>query len=483
MKVVSAQEMIRIEQEAIQKGASAEGFMRTVGRKIASVLLAYLQNQQQSKRVDLLVGKGNNGGDAYAAGLFPLEAGVEVKAWTLYPEEKRGELNRKLGREFLGKGGLMASPQEKVSFEETSVILDGLLGTGFQRKVEASMGHLILRANDSGKPIFAIDLPSGLNGTTGEAGIYCIRADETIALGFAKLGFFLREGWNCVGRLRVIDFGLSEEGAQASAWIPQGSDLRLPPVVRNRHKYETGYVVGLSGSSLFPGAAQLAALAALRAGAGIVRIFHTADRMEGPMEVIFEPWKESSWKEEIKRAKAIFIGPGIGPSLQSKLPAICKQVQVPCVLDAEALLPTIKTYPQKTILTPHQGEMLRLLQLKQMPQEEVFLEQVQAFSAQKKVVVVLKGAPTWVFIPSKLPVIIPRGTPAMAKAGTGDVLTGILAALLAQGLDLEEAALLGVTLHALAGEEAAEDKTVYGVIASDLIKQLPSAFRRLGATG
>lgn len=486
MKVVSAQEMIRIEQKAIQKGADAEGFMRAVGKKGAQAILSFLKKHHLLERVDLLVGKGNNGGDAFAIGIELLKAGVQVKAWAFYPAEKRSELNRKLGQEFEETGGQFASLQEKVSFAEASLLVDGLLGTGFQGSVEPFMGHLILKANDSGKPIFAIDLPSGLNATTGEVGSYVIHAFETIALGLPKLGFFLREGWNVVGRIRMVDFGLSEEAqeeAKPFAWIPSGSHFSLPSVVRNRHKYEAGYVVGLSGSSLFPGAPQLAGLAALRAGAGIVRIFHADDRIEGPPELILQPWKEALWKEELQRAKALFIGPGLNPSFQKKLPALLKQIQLPCVLDAEALIPEISSFPKETILTPHRKEALRLFQLKAETSPEELIEKAKQFSEQKQVVIVLKGAPTWVFAPGKLPAIIPRGTPAMAKAGTGDVLTGVLAALLAQGMKGEEAALLGVTLHALAGEEAARDKTVYGVIASDLIKRLPSAFRMLGATG
>jgi hydroxyethylthiazole kinase-like uncharacterized protein yjeF len=249
--------------------------------------------------------------------------------------------------------------------------------------------------------------------------------------------------------------------------------LKLPPIVKNRHKYEAGYVVGLSGSDLFRGAPQLSGLAALRAGAGIVRVFHLDDIGSYPMELICQKWDENSWKKELKRADALFLGPGL-----RVFPISLSEIEIPSVVDADLLQPNV-SFPKKAILTPHRGEMLRLLGRQKFSNDEEMISLCQQFASSKKIVLVLKGFPTIVFTAEKKPLVIARGDPGMATAGSGDVLTGILAALLAQKMSCYEAAILGVYLHALAGERAAQDKTSYSLIASDLIDYLPQAFRHL----
>ncbi len=481
LKVVTALEMARIEKKAIQKGASEERFMEEAGKKVAQAAMEFAETRKLGKKVALLVGKGNNGGDAYAAGCFLLDEGYKVRAFPLYPVEDCSKLNRKFGEKFRKKRGVV-EPVGEMGFENEGLILDGYLGTGFKGKVEKEMGLAIQRANESGKPILAIDIPSGLNGSTGEVGSHVIVAQETIALGLPKSGFFFRQGWNCVGRLRVEDFGLPKEAideAEAIAYLPKWSDLQLPEIVRTRHKYQAGYVVGYGGSKELPGAVKMAGLAALRAGAGIVRIFHPGDIGPAEDELISNEWSAKGWKEALEKAKAVFVGPGLGRSDDVKkwLNKHLKEIKQPCVLDADALLDGVKSYPKFSVLTPHRGEVLRVLGLKAAPREEELFAKVMRFCDRKEVIIVLKGAPTFVFAPKKVPIIVPRGDPGMAKAGTGDVLTGIIAAMLAQGLSLLEAAVLGVALHAIAGEEAVKEKTSYCLIAKDLIDFLPNAFQ------
>ena len=218
----------------------------------------------------------------------------------------------------------------------------------------------------------------------------------------------------------------------------------------------------------------MAGLAALRAGAGIVRVFHKGDIGNTPMELICQKWNKKEWSRELKRANAVFAGPGLGAGSRSWM----KGISLPVVVDADALQKGAR-FPTQAVLTPHRGEMLRLLGLKSAPQEEDFLARCQKFAERQPVILVLKGAPTYLFAHGKPPLIIPRGDPGMATAGAGDVLTGILAGFLAQKLDLYDAAAVGTYLHALAGEKAAEEKTSYGVIAGDLIEFLPAAFQEL----
>jgi NAD(P)H-hydrate epimerase len=478
-KVVTVEEMARIEKKAIETGFSEEAFVEEAGRKIALAALAYIEAHQLPKSVYLLIGKGNNGSDAYSAGIQLLQRSIEVRAFVLFEESECHAENQKWGERFQKKGG---SVEREVNFEGMGLILDGFLGSGFNGRVEPLMAEAIERAVESGKPILAIDIPSGLNGSTGKAEGTVIQATQTIALGLPKIGFFIRQGWNCVGDVRVEDFGLPQElvdEAEAVAYLPNWTALKLPPMIRTRHKYQAGYVVGFAGSRDFSGAPKLAGLAALRAGAGIVRVFSLEELGPGPVELIANVWSPDAWKEALSRAQALFIGPGLGRSKEAHkwLERHLKEIRQPCVLDADALLPDRETFPAQAILTPHRGEVLRLLGLQAGVEEEALWGKIADFCEKTRAVLVLKGAPTMVFAPGKKPVIIPRGDPGMATAGSGDVLTGILAALLAQGMGRYEAAVLGVTLHAIAGEKAAREKTSYCMIASDLIEALPKAFQ------
>ncbi len=458
-KVITAEEMARLE-----KGGDSEKYMERAGLGVAQCVVQHIEAHGLPKKITLLVGKGNNGGDAYVAGLCLLEKGYEVIAYALYDDVS--PLNQKFREKFRKKQGQFGKTLE-------GLIIDGLLGTGFKGKLDAKMQALIEKANASHLPIIAIDIPSGLHGTTGEVNPIAIRAKETITLGFMKFGLFIREGWNHVGKVHLVDFGLPlDKIPEAVAYIPK--QLDLPEIVRTRHKYDAGLVIGFAGSKKMPGAAKLAAYAALRAGAGMVRLFPPEEIGDVPLEVICSKWNSKEWKEALKKAKSVFIGPGLG-SRSEWLKKHLKTIKLPCVIDADAIIPNI-TYPKKAILTPHQGEVLRLLGLKNAPIIEELFAKIIRFCTEKELYVVLKGAPTFIFGPKHHPIIIPRGDPGMATAGSGDVLTGIIAALLAQGCGTYEAAILGVSLHALSGEFAAEELTSYCLTAQDLLNFLPAAF-------
>jgi NAD(P)H-hydrate epimerase len=249
--------------------------------------------------------------------------------------------------------------------------------------------------------------------------------------------------------------------------LPLIEEFHLPPQTRNQHKYERGFALGFGGSSALKGAIKLSGLAALHAGAGIVKIFTLEDVGPTADEIICQVYDDKLWKEAILKAGAVFIGPGLGRTPAAKAWLETHKIDKPCVVDADALF-FLTDFPRHAILTPHAGEMAHLL-------KNTAIKTPQEFVEAKQVIVILKGAPTMVLAPGHLPVIIPRGDPGMATAGSGDVLTGILAALLAQGTPVLNAAILGVLLHALAGEAAARAKTSYGYTASDLIETLPQA--------
>lgn len=476
-KVVSALEMRRIEQKALCEGQREDEWIAQAGQTVARIAQEMMGRKTASHRILLLIGKGNKGADAYAAGKHLAEAGFRVFAQACFPTNVCSAMNRRFQREFLARGGVLLDQEASLFAEPWALVIDGLLGTGFHGALDNPMRSLIAATNRSGNPILAIDIPSGLDGTTGKTGGNCIRASATAALGYAKQGLFSREGWDAAGRLWIENIGLSQkalEEAQETFRLLDPRKLSLPVVHRARHKYEAGYVVGVSGSKLFRGAPKLAGLAALRFGAGIVRVFHREEIGEAPMELICEPWSEKRLQEELARARALFIGPGLGVSFDGSW---LEKVEVPTVLDADLLRPDL-ICPRQAILTPHRGELARLLGMKEQIPEPEIVSLCQDFVEKRRVVLVLKGAPTFIFSHETPPLAVPWGDPGMATAGAGDVLTGGIAALLAQGLGCYEAAALGVYLHAAAGEEAAAQKSSWGMIASDLIECLPLVFRR-----
>lgn len=480
LPIVTAKEMARIEEAAVAGGSSRREFMRQAGLRVAEAAVEMVERCRWKKQALLLVWKGNKGGDAFAAGVRLLEEGFLVKAMLLASLDSCSELSRFFAAEFLKKGGAIegfGNPGEE------GILIDGLLGTGFSGQVEGVLKDAIDAANRSGLPILAIDIPSGLNATTGRVGGIAMRATLTVTMGLPKIGLFLNHGLNYTGELRVGDFGLPKETiarAEVIAYLVE-QPPSFPPVERCRHKYQAGFVAGFAGSPGYTGAAKLAALAALRSGAGIVKWFYpkVAEGGETPYEVIRLPWSEELWREAISKANAAFLGPGLGQSDERKreITSILAHLSIPVVLDADALYEGVPL-PKHAICTPHRGEMLRLLGEARLEESEL-LDKCLAFANEKKIILVLKGAPTWIFLPEETPYIVCGGDPGMATAGSGDVLTGLLASLLAQGCNAKHAALLGVYLHALSGEMGAKDKTSYCLIAGDLIEFFSEAFKKL----
>jgi NAD(P)H-hydrate epimerase len=497
MKVLSAEEMARIEQVAYQKGASEEEFMEAAGRGIAKAVEAFAFRHRLDWVITLLCGKGNNAGDTYVAGRMLRSSGFHVQAIQLAHFDSCSSLCRRHMAQFEEEGGeiIRVSSPSEITFPDRGLILDGVFGTGFRGTPQGLFAAGIEKANASDLPIIAVDTPSGINGSTGEVATPAIHASATVALGFPKTGLFITEGWNHVGEFTCVNFGIDPKiGASATAQFELATEEEictlLPPLVRNRHKYEAGYVVGWAGSPLMPGAAILAGTSALRSGAGIVRIVHAPGvqlhQCGAPPELLdqsIESIDSSLWE----RAKALFAGPGIGVNSSSTtlLKELLQKSDRPLVLDADALTILAQeklTFPKETILTPHHGEMQRLLNsqvLNSNVSGKHLLEATHKFSKQYSCVVLLKGSPTFLFSPQLFPTIIARGDPGMATAGSGDVLTGVVAALLAQGLQAHHAALLGAMVHAIAGELAAQKLSSYAMSASDIMNELPNAFLRL----
>lgn len=495
MKVVTPQQMVDMESLAYKNGASNSEFMEEAGSGVALYVQDYVERHGLDRVAVLLCGKGNNAGDAYVAGIQLLHLDYEVFAIQPIPITECSQLCKQNNARFFHEGGRALKSLE--NFPMRGVMIDGIFGTGFKGTIQEPFLSLITAANASPMPIISIDIPSGLNGETGVVENVAIVADETVFLGLPKKGFFLNDAWNYLGKLRYVDFGLPIEyieNLSTDTNMLTQSDLSpiMPEIVPNRHKYQAGYVIGVAGSPQMPGAAILSSLAALRGGAGIVRLFYPEGMREelnaAPYELICTSYHYDDltelW-EQINRASALFIGPGLGQSDETinLLQQILPKIQKPCVIDADALnIISAKEIdlPAQTILTPHHGEMMRLLGRSDRPKlTQDFLKQCLDYAIKKKVTIVLKGAPTFILQGGSPIFVNSTGDPGMATAGSGDVLTGLIAGLLAEGCNTIEAASLGVYLHGLAGEYAAEDMTSYGLCASDIIYRFPDAFKTL----
>lgn len=496
MKVITPKQMKALEQEAYRDGASENDFMEEAGSGVGLVVHEFAERFGLERQVILLCGQGNNAGDAYVAGIHLLHLDYNVHAYQLYPLSDCSKLCQENASRFQFEGGIISNVgyDDEIPYPLDGLIIDGIFGTGFHGEVEEPIASYIVEANESGLPIISVDIPSGLDGETGEIRGPVILAAETAFLGLPKQGFFLKNGWDVVGKLRHVDFGLGEEYIEETvAPFEMLTDEMMLPLLpsykRSRNKYEAGYVVALAGSPGMPGAAILSSFSSLRGGAGIVRLLHP-EGMESELaaahyELIKTPYNPDKPKEVLewmKKASSVFLGPGLGksPVLSKLLLQILPHIKCPLVLDADALniiAANSPHIPEGAILTPHLGEMQRLLNLKEVqPIDLPFLQQCQKYTEDKNITLVLKGGPTFIFHPLTSIRISPVGDPGMATAGTGDVLTGLIASLLAQGLKPLDAACLGVYIHGIAGEQAALEMTSYCMVASDLFDFFPSAF-------
>lgn len=496
MKVVTPKQMHDLEEQAYRDGASEQVFMEEAGSGVGLVVHEFAERFGLEHQIILLCGKGNNAGDAYVAGIHLLHLDYHVHAYQLFPLKDCSKLCQDNAHRFISEGGLLTEVgyDEEIPYPLDGLIIDGIFGTGFHGAVEEPIATRIRDANASGLPIVAVDIPSGLNGETGEFQSDVIVAAETAYLGLPKQGFFLEEGWNAVGKLRYVDFGLGEDYIEETSTSLEMLNEEmmlplLPSFKRNRNKYEAGYVVGIASSPSFPGAGILSSFSALKGGAGIVRLMFPdgmqAELSSSPYELIKTPYNPQKPEEILpwmEKAASVFIGPGLGtlPRVRSMLATILPKIKQPVVLDADALN-ILSEYdialPEQVVMTPHRGEMNRLLHLKTSQKLDLaFLRLCQEYCEEKNVTLVLKGGPTFIFHPLMPIHVSPEGDPGLATAGTGDVLTGLIAALLAQGLTPHQAACLGVYIHGVAGELASLELTSYCMVASDLFDFFPQAF-------
>jgi ADP-dependent NAD(P)H-hydrate dehydratase / NAD(P)H-hydrate epimerase len=442
------------------------------------------QSWPAARRIVVICGTGNNAGDGYVVARLALEQQFDVQVIALSDAAKlQGDAQR--AHQDFQRGGGLTRNWDAAHLQQADLIVDAIFGTGLTRALDASLIEHVNAINAAGKPILALDIPSGLSADTGEALGASVRAAKTITFVGRKLGCYLGEGPDYVGQVAFAGLNIPPvpvDVAQPAATVLDRAIVAeaLPRRARTSHKGSNGHVLIIGGGASMGGAARLAGEASLRVGAGLVTVAthpqNVAAIVSARPELICRGIEHGAELAPlIEKASVVAVGPGLGGDLwaQSLFDAAvgCDR---PLVADADALNLLAKKPRQRGrwILTPHPGEAGRLLDLSTADIQRQRLKCAADLAARFDAVAVLKGAGTIVARAGELPAICPFGNPGMATPGMGDVLTGIIAGLLAQIRDVEVAARVGVIVHALAGDLAARGGE-RGLIASDLFAYLP----------
>lgn len=468
MKTVSAAEMCELDRRTIEEfGTPSNVLMERAARGLVDHLLRRIQIHRIDRPSILLIaGKGNNGGDAKVAHRILLEEGFRSTLWNVTDID-----------------------WANASAAGFNIIVDGLLGTGTSGAPRRKFAEAISFINRAKGLKVAIDIPSGLNADTGESQGETVRADLTVTMGLPKTGLILPESLEQTGPIETVDIGIpmkyvdATQGCVEAELITQ-NDVQLSRRQRDSHKGTYGHVLLIGGAPGMTGAIAMAARAALRSGAGLVSVrvpesvYETVTMAAGP-EAMVKPFQTLD-KIDLTGFQAILVGPGLTrtPETKAFVERLLTTCTVPLLLDADALnVSPEKIYKAQcpVILTPHPGEFATLFGMEtQQVQADRWAAARNAAERTGKIVV-LKGARTIVAAPGEKLAVNSTGNPGMAKGGSGDVLAGLLAGLLAQRIDPLQAAKIAVWLHGKAGDIVAAEKTEAAMIATDLIE----AFRAL----
>ena len=455
-------------------------------------------------KVMVFAGPGNNGGDALAVARMLAVRGYNVSTW-LFNTSGRLSDDCKKNRDRLKDVKQVASfvmvteEFDPPTLDAQTLVVDGLFGSGLNKPLTGGFASLVKYVNTSPAKVVSIDIPSGLMTESNEYNVKSniMKADVTLTLQQPKLSFLFPENQQFIGHVEVLDIGISQEGidkTDAQFYILEKSDIT--PCLKRRdpfaHKGSMGHALLVAGSRGMAGAAMLAAKACLRTGVGKVTVHtpacNTLPLQIGVPEVVLDVDSDTNVVSEAVDTdcfKAMGIGPGLGTNENTAIAVIgqMRRAQCPIVVDADALniLAAHKAWLQQipvgAILTPHIGEFDRLEGVSTDSYER--LSKAMLLAERQHAYIVLKGHYTAIITPGGRVLFSPTGNPGMATAGSGDVLTGIITALLARGYTQGEACAIGTYLHGLAGDIAARSLGEESLIASDIINSLPMAFKEL----
>lgn len=514
MKVVTADEMRKIDSQTINEiGIHGIVLMENAGLAVVNAIVDEFP-ASEFRKVSIFVGKGNNGGDGLVVARHLANKGYKVKTYILSEAEKFSgdalvnlQIAQKINLpiEFILSEDQLEKHKNDIS--QSDIIVDSIFGTGLKSAVRGFIANLIEFLNSTHITIIAIDLPSGLDADYGKIDGFCIHANLTITMALPKRGLLLFPGANHVGRLKIADIGIPDsviESQSISVNLVQSSfaSALLPARPLDGHKGLFGRAFILAGSVGLTGAATMASQSALRVGAGLVTLGipkSLNSLMEIKLtEVMTMPLPETQDTTIALRSfdriislvsniNVIAIGPGLSRNSEtsSLVRKLCRDIKIPKVIDADGLnaladeKDVLKELGSNTVLTPHPGEMSRLID---KPISEIQSNRINIaidFAKENNITLVLKGVPTVIATPDGEAYINTTGNPGLASGGTGDVLTGTIAGFIAQGLDVKDSSILGVFVHGLAGDLVAKEKGIAGTIAGDVIEYLPMAIKQL----
>lgn len=501
MKILTGGQFRELDRYTIENLPIASiDLMERASRAVADVIVG---RYEPGRRVIVFAGPGGNGGDGLAVARLLAQEGRDVTAYLFNVNDRLSEdcaTNRQ--RLLDTPGAVLNEVRAEFRFPDlrpTDIVIDALFGTGLSKSLDGGFALVARGINKSSATVVAIDVPSGLmcedNAYNDSSSI--VRADLTVSIQLPKLAFLFPENQRFVGEFVLVDIGLSSEGLsqlKSHLWITEEADVKvlMRPRPRFAHKGTMGHALLVAGSRGMAGAAILAAKAALRTGLGKLTLHTPYDNLnimqttvpEAVVQVDADP-EHVSAAIDATAYQAVGIGPGISTRRHtaSALRAYLMQQAGPLVLDADALNilaqnpEWMRDIPADSILTPHPGEMDRLVGQSLSSYER--MARARNLAINQRIFVILKGHYSMVCTPAGDVLFNPTGNPGMATPGSGDVLTGIIISLLAQGYLPAEAAVLGPYLHGLAGDLAAEELTEPALLASDIISHLPHAFHRL----
>ncbi|HXG16426.1 MAG TPA: NAD(P)H-hydrate dehydratase [Calidithermus sp.] len=513
--VFTAEEMRRLDRRAVEElGIPSATLMENAGRGAAAVVRAWLSRlgRRRGARVVVVCGKGGNAGDGFVVARHLRRSGARVEVWlTAPPEAIGGDAGAMLAR--ARRAGLRPRRLEDAgalaaSLAEADVVVDALLGTGARGVPEGAIARAIDAINASGRPVVALDIPSGLPADGGPPAGPAVRAAVTATFAGLKRGLVTGVGVDYAGEVVVVPIGIppAEVGRGITTFRLEAADIapHLPRRPRHAHKGLYGRLLIVAGSLGKTGAAVLAARAAMRSGAGLVTVATAASQQPVVasllVEAMTEPLAETAARTPALKARdavvalaaardAVAIGPGLGldAETQALVRELAGTLPGPLVLDADALtalagqVERLRGAPGPRCLTPHPAEMARLLGASVADVERDRVETARGLARAVGAYAVLKGAGSIIAAPSGEVWINSTGNPGLASGGTGDVLTGMVGAFLARGLAPAAALQAAVFLHGRAGDLAAARVGEEALVAGDVIAALPDAFRSLAA--
>ncbi|MFH2045095.1 MAG: NAD(P)H-hydrate dehydratase [Pseudomonadota bacterium] len=507
MYLTTASEMQQMDKSTIDFGLPGRVLMENAGCGATQVLLDKICIKG-SEKVGIIAGRGNNGGDGFVIARRLLQKGFDVSVYLLSKASLvKGdalanlELLYPLGIPFIEITDNEAFVVNQNSMRHKDVWVDAIFGTGLKSDIKGYIKDVIGFINSLKKPVFAVDIASGIDSDNGQIHGECIHAVVTATFGYAKLGHYIYPGAHHSGEVEIIDIGIpsfiaDKIGPKQYLLTHEKINTILKPRIKDVHKGSTGHVFIIGGSPGKTGAAAMTAMAAMRSGAGLVTLgvpksLHSAiesttlEVMSCALSENSEGFlSESSFDavmHNISGKKCIAIGPGLGtdPSTKKLVIRLLHEIEVPVVIDADALnllakeTSVLKKLKTPVVLTPHPGEMSRLTgkTVSQIQKNRVAC--AREFATEFNVHLVLKGAGTVIAHPDGRVFINSTGNSGMASGGMGDILTGIITGFLAQNYSAKDAVKLGVYLHGATGDALFESMGPFGYIASDMLKILP----------